>query len=98
MRRREFTPPNAEHRLKAIGPAHQLPEPLRRALEPGTDFAPIPIPGPNDWLANRGLRAFAAEPAGCKSPQALLPALGPVRPGRKPVAPAAESICVRLLH
>ena len=52
MRRREFTPPNAEHRLKAIGPAQQLPEPLRRALEPGTDFAPIPIPGPNDWLAN----------------------------------------------
>jgi len=25
---------------------------LRRALEPGDDFAPVPAPGPSAWLAN----------------------------------------------
>ena len=29
-----------------------LPAPLRRALEPHADFAALPVPGPNDWLAN----------------------------------------------
>jgi archaemetzincin len=30
----------------------QLSAPLRRALEPHADFAALPVPGPNDWLAN----------------------------------------------
>jgi archaemetzincin len=35
-----------------IGPLDGLPAPLRRALEPDGDFAPIPLPSPEDWLAN----------------------------------------------
>jgi archaemetzincin len=52
MRRYAFTPPGPEERLKAIGPTNHLPEQLRRSLDPRGDFAPIPVPGPNDWLAN----------------------------------------------
>jgi archaemetzincin len=47
-----FTPPSVEERLQAIGPTDRLPDPLRRALEPRADFAPLPRSGPNDWLAN----------------------------------------------
>jgi archaemetzincin len=47
-----FTPPNPAARLAALGPTTGLPEPLRRALEPGPDFQPVPEPGPSDWLAN----------------------------------------------
>jgi archaemetzincin len=47
-----FTPPKLEDRLRAIGPTNPLPDPLRRALEPRADFAPLPRPGPNDWLVN----------------------------------------------
>jgi hypothetical protein len=43
--------PGPEERLKAIGPMAGLPETLRLALDPGTDFAPIPPPKPGDWLA-----------------------------------------------
>ena len=46
-----FRPPTTSERLKAIGPTEGLPENLRKALEPGTDFEPIPIPKPGDWLA-----------------------------------------------
>jgi hypothetical protein len=46
-----FKPPNASERLKAIGSTKGLPENLRKALEPGGDFEPIPIPKPGDWLA-----------------------------------------------
>ena len=57
MRQRNFlvahsTPPSREARLAAIGPTNGLPAALRRALEPGDDFGPVPMPGPSDWLAN----------------------------------------------
>ncbi len=48
-----FRPPGNAERLRAIGPTDSLPHALRRALEPGDDFEPIPKPGPHDWLANR---------------------------------------------
>ena len=44
--------PDAAEQLAAIGPTAGLPPSLRRALEPGDSFAPIPTPGPSDWLAN----------------------------------------------
>jgi len=47
-----FKPPTADERLRAIGPTHELPETLKKALDPGNDFEPIPVPGPHDWLAN----------------------------------------------
>jgi archaemetzincin len=47
-----FTPPTRAQRLAAIGPVGGLPETLRRALDPGEDFLPMPEPGPSDWLAN----------------------------------------------
>src|SRR5438105_2976102 len=47
-----FTPPGLDERLEAIGPTNGLPGPLRRALEPRADFAPLPQPRPSDWLAN----------------------------------------------
>jgi hypothetical protein len=46
-----FTPPNADQRRAAIGDTHGLPAALQRALDPAA-FAPIPPPGPSDWLAN----------------------------------------------
>ena len=47
-----FTPPGPEERASAIGPTMQLSAPSRRALEPHGDFAALPAPGRNDWLAN----------------------------------------------
>ena len=47
----DFKPPTAAERLKAIGSTEGLTENLRKALEPGEDFEPIPIPKPGDWLA-----------------------------------------------
>ena len=46
-----FEPPGPQGRLEAIGPMAGLPETLRLALEPGTDFESIPPPKPEDWLA-----------------------------------------------
>lgn len=46
-----FKPPTTSERLEAIGSTKELPENLRKALEPGGDFEPIPIPKPSDWLA-----------------------------------------------
>jgi archaemetzincin len=46
-----FKPPATSERLRAIGSTRELPENLRKALEPGGDFEPIPIPKPGDWLA-----------------------------------------------
>jgi len=46
-----FEPPGPQESFKAIGPMAGLPETLRLALEPGTDFEPIPPPKPGDWLA-----------------------------------------------
>lgn len=50
-RKMTFKPPNAARRLHAIGPVEELSETLRLAFDPSTDFEPIPIPNPNDWLA-----------------------------------------------
>jgi archaemetzincin len=47
----DFKSPTASERLKAIGTTEGLPENLKKALEPGGDFEPIPIPKPGDWLA-----------------------------------------------
>jgi archaemetzincin len=46
-----FDPPTKQEVLHALGPLEGLPEDLRRALLPNADFEPIPVPGPNDWLA-----------------------------------------------
>jgi len=51
-----FTPPNPEEALRAIGRTQGLPIILQRALDPGTDFAPIPAPKPGDWLAVKDAR------------------------------------------
>ena len=47
----KFKPPTVAERIRAIGPTKGLPETLKKALEPGTDFQPIPIPKSGDWLA-----------------------------------------------
>jgi archaemetzincin len=46
-----YTAVTASDRVAAIGDMSALPEPLRRALEPDDGFEPLPLPGPNDWLA-----------------------------------------------
>ncbi len=46
-----FETPNESERRRAIGSVENLPQALKRALEPGDDFAPMPAPGPHDWLA-----------------------------------------------
>jgi len=46
-----FTAPDADERRRAIGSTDECSEALRKALEAGTDFRPIPEPGPHDWLA-----------------------------------------------
>lgn len=47
-----FTAPGSDERRRAIGRTDDCAELLRRALAPGSDFQPIPEPGPHDWLAN----------------------------------------------
>jgi len=47
-----FKPPTPAQRVAAAGSTGALPERLRRALEPGQDFQPVPNPGAADWLAN----------------------------------------------
>ena len=47
-----FTPPGPEEQASAIGATMLLSAPLPRALEPHGDFAALPAPGRNDWLAN----------------------------------------------
>lgn len=47
----DFKPPTLSERLRAIGSTEGLAEIIRKALEPGGDFEPIPIPKPGDWLA-----------------------------------------------
>jgi len=46
-----FQPPGPETCREAIGDRSSLSGDLRQAFEPGTDFEPIPAPGPRDWLA-----------------------------------------------
>lgn len=47
----EFRPPTREEALKAIGTTIGLATNLRRALDPGDNFATIPVPSQGDWLA-----------------------------------------------
>jgi len=47
-----FEPPAADARQAAIGPLDSLAPVLRAALEPDSDFRPIPKPGPDDWLSS----------------------------------------------
>jgi len=47
----DFKPPTPKEQLRAIGATQELAETLRKALEPGDDFEPIPRPQPGDWLA-----------------------------------------------
>ena len=47
-----FEPPGADARRAAIGPLDSLPSVLRAALEPDSDFRPIPKPGPDEWLSS----------------------------------------------
>ncbi len=46
-----FEIPGEQQRLRAIGSTEGLPATLKKALDPGDDFAPVPAPGPHDWLA-----------------------------------------------
>ena len=47
-----FSPPNERGRLSAIGSTRSLDRTMQRALQPEGFFAPIPVPGSSDWLAN----------------------------------------------
>jgi archaemetzincin len=47
----DFKPPTDSEKLQAIGSTNGLPEALRKALEPGTQFEPVAIPKSGDWLA-----------------------------------------------
>jgi len=47
----DFKPPTPAERIRAIGSTKGLPVTLKRALEPGDVFEPIPIPKRGDWLA-----------------------------------------------
>ncbi len=46
-----FEPPGPAERAAAIGNLDGLPEALQRAFAPDTDFDPLPVPGPHDWLS-----------------------------------------------
>ncbi len=48
----DFKPPSSVERLRAIGETSGLEEILRKALEPGNDFKPIPIPKSGDCELN----------------------------------------------
>lgn len=47
----EFQPPDSEARRAAIGDVTDLPPVEQRAFTDWAGFAPIPVPGPHDWLA-----------------------------------------------
>jgi archaemetzincin len=47
----DFRPPTPAEILGAIGSTKTLPIALQRALNPGSDFVPIPFPKRGDWLA-----------------------------------------------
>jgi archaemetzincin len=46
----DFTPPTPAESLRAIRSTRGVPKTLQRALDPGRDFEPIPVPKPGDWL------------------------------------------------
>jgi archaemetzincin len=87
-----FSPPTASERLRAIGPTDGLSEPLARALDPGSAFEPIPVPGPNDWLAvhvepgqtfAQFVRSGSHRPDGTRNKLCLQP-LGVFEDGKSP--------------
>lgn len=45
-----FKQPGEKERLKAIGLLSELSETLKRAFRADSDFEPVPIPAPGDWL------------------------------------------------
>jgi archaemetzincin len=47
----DFTPPTPAESLRAIGSTRGVPKTLQLALDPGSDFEPVPVPRPGDWLA-----------------------------------------------
>src|ERR1700716_4276025 len=87
-----FTPRGPEEQASAIGNTMQLSAPLRRALEPHPDFAALPVPGLNDWLANHTepgqsfadfVRSVPHRPDARRRKLYLQP-LGPFIPGSSP--------------
>jgi hypothetical protein len=46
-----FQPLTNQEMLSAIGSSDKLPASLQRALTPDSDFEPLPVPAPGDWLA-----------------------------------------------
>ncbi|MFY9398325.1 MAG: archaemetzincin [Desulfomonilia bacterium] len=46
-----FNPADPKEVSRAIGSTAGLPLHIRRALTPGEDFSPIPVPHPGDWLS-----------------------------------------------
>ena len=50
---REFVPPDVSTRTRAIGPIEKLSPQLQRVYTPTPAFAPIPDPGPADWLRSQ---------------------------------------------
>lgn len=46
-----FNPPTPRERMQAISSTQDLPETLKKAFDPGSEFELIPIPSPGDWLA-----------------------------------------------
>ncbi len=45
-----FTPPEKEERLRAIGNLNELPESLKGLFKEDKSFKPVPVPNPGDWL------------------------------------------------
>ena len=45
-----FERPSENERMRALGNRYELPEAVRPLFDPDADFAPVPRPGPNDWL------------------------------------------------
>jgi len=46
-----FKPPTSAESLRAIGSTKGLSEIFKKALEPGENFEPVPVPEQGDWLA-----------------------------------------------
>ncbi len=81
-----FQPPGPEERLQAIGPMAGLPEILRLALDPGTDFDPLPAPERGDRLATHTESGQTFEEFMCSRPdrtgnRIYLYPLGDIPPG-----------------
>ena len=46
----DFAPPKPPEILRAIGSTDGVPMTLKRAMDPGDNFASLPVPKPGDWL------------------------------------------------